>query len=104
MAFTEYAHSFGTVTAANAAQFSIEETFKGNASFPRTARILYAIIRNSTGGAVTVTGTRTNTTVGIGERKRIEFPINSRFFTVIPAASVTAGDLTADIGIEGVTI
>lgn len=103
MAFQEYPHNFGAITAAVATQFSIDQTFNGNPNVPYKAQIKYAIIRNSTGGAVTVQGSTGSSVVGIGERKRIEFPYGCRFFLVIPAANVTSGDLTADVGIEGVT-
>lgn len=104
MPFQELPHSFGTVTASTLAQFSIDETFRGNPNVPYKARITYAIIRNNTAGAVTVGGSLGNSVVGIGERKRIEFPYGCRWFTVNPAANVTAGDLTADVGIEGVML
>lgn len=97
----EYAHSFGAVTASTAATFSLETTFRGNPNVPQTARIMYAIIRNNTGGSVTVTGPVGSSVVGIGERKRVEMTGGSRWFNVIPTATVSAGELTADVGMEG---
>lgn len=109
MAFREYPHDFGAVTAATEAVFNIgvtygAATFRGNANVPATASIKYAIIRNSSGGAVTVMASRGASVVGIGERKRIEFPFGTKWFTVNPAATTSAGQLTADVGIDGVTL
>lgn len=104
MPFQEYAHDFGVVTASTAGQFSLEVTFRGNANVPRTAEIQYAIIRNSSGGAVTVNPGAGQSVVGIGERKKILFQKFARFFTIVPAATTSAGQVTADIGIEGVTL
>ena len=97
----EFAHDFGAVTANTAAQFSIDQTFRGNPNVPNTARIVYAIVRNNTSGSVTVRGPLGPSIVGIGERKRIELHNGVRFFTIIPAATTAAGTLTADIGIRG---
>lgn len=97
----EFAHNFGAVTASTAAQFSIDQTFKGNPNVPNTARIAYAIIRNNTAGSVTVGGPQGSSIVGIGERKRVEMHSGVRFFTLIPTATVSSGELTADVGIVG---
>ena len=104
MAFQEYPHNFGAITAGVATQFSIDETFRGNSNVPYKAQIKYGIIRNSTGGSVTVQGSLGGSVVGIGERKRIEFPAGCRFFLVVPVATVGAGELTADVGIDGVML
>jgi len=109
MASQEYAHDFGAITAAETAQFAMPDgyaptTFKGSANVRSNAVIKYAIIRNSTNGAVVVRGGFGPSTVGIGERKRIEFPAHTRFFLVTPVATVSAGELTADVGIEGVIL
>lgn len=103
MPFQEYPHNFGAITAGVATQFSIDQTFNGNPNVPYKASIKYAIVRNATGGAVTVKGSTGDSIVGIGERKRIEFPTGCRFFLVIPAATVSTTELTADVGIDGVT-
>jgi len=97
----EFAHNFGAVTASTVGQFSIASTFRGNPNVPDTARIMYAIVRNSSAGSVVVGGPQGNSTVGVGERKRIEMTPGARFFTVIPSATTTAGQLTADVGIVG---
>jgi len=97
----EYPHNFGAVTAATAAQFSIEETFKGNASIPNTARIVYIIVRNNSTDAVIVNPSDLRSSVDAGERKRIEISPPSRHVIVVPVATISSGDLTADIGIEG---
>lgn len=109
MAFREYAHNFGALTASTENVFNLPtgygpSTFRGSADVRASSEIKYAIIRNSSGGAVTVLASRGASVVGIGERKRIEFPAGTKWFTVNPAATVTAGDLTADVGVDGVTI
>lgn len=104
MPFQEYAHDFGAVTAATAGQFSLEQTFRGNAGVPRTAEIQYAIVRNASNGAVTVNPGMGQSVVGIGERKKILFPKSSRFFIIVPAATTSAGQVTADVGIDGVSL
>lgn len=104
MPFQEYAHDFGAVTASTATQFSLEVTFRGNADVPRTARIPYAIVRNNSAGSVTVNPGAGQSVVGVGERKRIEFKFDSKFFTIVPSATVNSGELTADIGLDGVTL
>lgn len=104
MPFQEYPHDFGAITAATLGQFSIDETFRGSANVPYKASIKYAIVRNSSGGSVTVNPGAGQSVVGIGERKRIEFPTGTRFFTVKPAATTTAGQLTADVGVDGVQL
>lgn len=104
MPFQEYPHNFGAITAGVATQFSIDQTFRGNPNVPFKAQIKYAIIRNNTTGSVTVQGSLGGSAVGVGERKRIEFPFGSRFFLVVPVATVSAGELTADVGLDGVTL
>lgn len=104
MPFQEFPHNFGAITAGVATQFSIDQTFNGSANVPYKAAIRYAIIRNNTTGSVTVQGSMGSSVVGIGERKRIEFPFGSRFFLVIPAATTATGELTADVGLDGVTL
>jgi len=109
MAFQEYAHDFGAVTANNAAQFSLPDgyaptTFRGNANVKSTSSIKYAIIRNNSGGTVTINANQFSSIIGVGMHKRVEFPAGARFFTMTPAATTVAGQVTADVGIDGVTL
>lgn len=97
----EYPHNFGAVTAATATSFSIEATMRGNPNVPDTARIVYIIVRNNTTDAVIVNPSDQRSSVDAGERKRIEIAPPSRHVVLVPVATVSAGDLTADIGIEG---
>lgn len=101
MGIHEFAYDFGAVTAANVAMFDIDSVFRGNANVPQTARIYYAIVRNNSIGAVTVQGSKGASIVGIGQVKRIEFQPPARYFTVNPASTTSAGQLTADVGVEG---
>lgn len=103
MPITEFAHNFGSMTAGVAVAYSTQQrgTFRGNASVPTTATIRYAIIRNNTAGAVTVRGPLGDSIIGIGERKRVEMGGGARLFLVIPVATVTDTQLTADVGVEG---
>lgn len=94
-------HDFGAVTAATVGSFSIDVTFKGNPNVPNTARIAYAIIRNDSDDYVTVQTGFGASRIQQGERKRIEFAGGARFFNLIPNATTTAGQVTADIGIVG---
>lgn len=105
MAFQEFHHDFGVISANVQGQFSIEQSLKGNASVPATARIPYATITNFTLGSITVNkGTVGQSIIGIGQTKRVDFPYGTRFFTVLPAATTTAGTLLADIGVDGVIL
>lgn len=94
-------HDFGAVTAATAATFAIETTFKGNPNVPDTARIIYAVVRNDSDDFVTIQSSIGASRVQQGERKRIEFAGGARFFNVIPNATTSAGQVTADVGIAG---
>ena len=104
MAFTEFSHDFGAVTASTTGAFSIETTMRGNPNVPWNSMILYAVVRNQSTGTVTVFGGIGTSTVAVGERKRIEFPYNTKFFRIVPAATTSAGDVTADVGIDGVVL
>lgn len=94
-------HNFGAVTAATAASFSIDGTFRGNPNIPSTARIAYAVVRNDSDSFVTIATSIGPSVVQQGERKRVEFPGGARFFNMIPNATTTSGQVTADIGIDG---
>lgn len=105
MPFQEFHHDFGSVTAATTGQFSLEQTFRGNASVPNYAHITYAVVSNFTAGAVTINkGMQGQSILQIGQTKRVEFPKGTKFFTVLPAATTTSGQLMADVGIEGVQL
>ena len=99
----EYPHNFGAVTAATATSFSLGQNgnFLGSANVPTTARIVYIIVRNNSTDAVIVNPGNQRSSVDAGERKRIEISPPARFVILVPAATVSSGDLTADIGIEG---
>lgn len=99
----EYPHNFGAITAATAASFSLDNlgAFRGSANVPNTARITYVILRNNSTDAVIVNPGNQRSSVDAGERKRIEINPPARFVIVIPNATISSGDVTADIGIEG---
>lgn len=103
MPVIEQPHDFGAVTANTAAAFSLQQfgNYRGSANVPQTARIAYAVIRNNTSGNVTVRTSLGTTLIDTGLRKLVQMPGGARWFTVIPSSTTTAGQLTADIGIEG---
>lgn len=105
MAFQEFHHDFGAVTASTTGQFSLEVTFRGNPNVPARASIPYAVVTNFTNGTVTVNkGFQGESLLQIGQTKRIEFPFGTRFFTVFPSATTSSGQLLADVGLDGVTL